>query len=88
MLVKNSPNNARGCVYKILCKDCDNCYIGQTGKELNTRIKQHRYSVRKGPESNALFVHTRDNNHCTDWNNASKNCLVTLHSKEILLSPL
>ncbi len=32
MLVKNSPNNARGCVYKIPCKDCDNCYIGQKGK--------------------------------------------------------
>lgn len=71
MLVKNSPNNSNGCVYKIPCKDCNSFYLGQTGKDLETRLKQHKYSVRTGQESNALFIHSRDNNHCIDWSNAS-----------------
>ena len=71
LLIKNSPDQTDGCVYKIPCKDCDMFYIGQTGKDLDTRIKQHKYSVRTGQESNALFVHLRDKNHCIDWSNAT-----------------
>lgn len=72
LLIKNSPDQVEhSCVYKIPCKDCDKFYIGQTGKDLPTRIKQHKYSVRTGQVSNALFVHLRDMNHCIDWSNAS-----------------
>ena len=46
-------------------------YIGQTGKDLNMRIKQHKYSIRYGQESNALFVHLRDFGHSIDWKNAN-----------------
>ncbi len=51
---------------------CKNFCVGQTDKELNTWIKQHRQSVRTGNESIALYVYTRENNHCTDWKTASK----------------
>ena len=71
-LIKNSPVNSAGCVYNIPCKQCDMVYIGQTGKDLSVRIKQHKYSVRTGQESNALFVHMRDKNHPIDWEKASK----------------
>lgn len=70
LLIKNSPENKEGCVYKIPCKNCNKCYIGQTGKELNVRLKQHKYSVRSGQMSNALFVHLRDFNHCINWEEA------------------
>ena len=46
-------------------------HIGQTGKDLSVRIKQHKYSVRTGQTSNALFVHLRDYNHPIDWDNAA-----------------
>ena len=49
--------------------------INISPKEINqlaeTRLKQHKYSVRTGQESNALFVHLRDTKHCIDWDNAS-----------------
>ena len=60
-----------GCIYKIPCKECNKCYIGQTGKSLALRVKQHKYSVRTGQESNALFIHLRDMNHCIDWPQAT-----------------
>ena len=32
----------RGVVYKIDCRDCDASYVGQTGRQLGTRVKEHR----------------------------------------------
>jgi len=29
-------------VYKILCKNCERVYVGETGMPLGTRVKEHR----------------------------------------------
>ena len=71
-LIKNSPVNKCGCIYEIPCKDCDKKYIGQSGKEMKVRIQQHKYCVRTGNDSNALFIHLRDFNHVIDWVNAKE----------------
>ncbi len=71
-LIKNSPQCHEGCIYTVPCKDCNRFYIGQTGKTLEQRKKKHKYSVRAGQESNALFVHVRDSSHCIDWENCKK----------------
>ena len=70
IIIRNSPNNALGCIYEVPCRDCNKRYYGQTSKELSLRIQQHKYSVRTGQSSNALFVHLRDSNHPIDWNAA------------------
>ena len=70
MLIKNSPSLCNGCVYEIPCKDCNCKYIGQTGKGLATRIKQHKYSIRSGQMSNALFLHRNNDNHVIDWDSS------------------
>lgn len=72
VLIKNSPQCNEGCVYTIPCKHCNKYYIGQTGKSLELRKKQHMYSIRAGQDSNALFVHVRDNNHVINWNNSKE----------------
>lgn len=33
--------NSNG-VYKLICKDCEYSYIGETGRQLNIRIKEHQ----------------------------------------------
>ena len=61
-LIKNSPHvdeSRRGCVYSIGCKNCNQLYIGQTGKFLEARVKQHKYAVRTGNESSAIFKHVQ-----------------------------
>ena len=37
-----------GVIYKIPCKGCDEFYIGETGRSLGTRLKEHR-SKRDNP---------------------------------------
>ena len=70
LLIKNSPvSEFNGCVHKIPCNNCDRFYVGQTGKHLEKRIKQHKYSVRSGQESSAIFCHVRDKNHIIDFAN-------------------
>ena len=70
-LIKNSPNNDSGGVYIVPCKDCNDVYVGQTGKCLKDRIKQHRQSVMSAQESNGIFKHRERVDHNIDWD-ASK----------------
>ena len=45
-------------------------YVGQTGKTVLERCKQHQYNVRTANSSSALFTHKRDKDHFIDWGNA------------------
>ena len=69
-LIKNSPPSNSGIVYKIPCRDCDQFYVGQTGKSLKTRISQHQYSVRMCQSSSGLFQHKAANDHHINWSEA------------------
>ncbi len=41
--------------------------MGQTGKDLQKRISQHKYNVRTGQEGSGLFKHKESFDHHTDW---------------------
>ena len=45
---KLSPNVSSSLVYKFDCEQCNACYIGETRRHLQTRIKEH---VRGNPPS-------------------------------------
>ncbi|EZA48222.1 hypothetical protein X777_14228 [Ooceraea biroi] len=34
-------------VYKISCCDCDGSYVGQTKRQLHTKINEHRKDINK-----------------------------------------
>ena len=44
---KDRPDDLEpaGVVYNIPCMDCSSCYIGQTGRKLGIRIKEHKRAV-------------------------------------------
>ena len=71
ILIKNSPQQHDNVIYNIPCMDCAAFYIGQTSKGLGKRLVQHKYSVRTGQCSNALFIHLSENNHRINWNNSN-----------------
>jgi len=43
---KRDQNERVGVVYRIHCSPYHPCYIGLTGRTLNTRIKEHKYALK------------------------------------------
>ena len=54
-------------VYKIKCSDCQASYIGETGRNLNTRLTEHKRAMRNGHANNHITVHHQLTNHNIDW---------------------
>ena len=47
-----------GVVYKILCDTCNKSYIGETGRNMEARAKEHRAHRKNGlPELSAVAQH-------------------------------
>ena len=65
-----NPLDAAPGIYEIPCGACPKKYIGETGRTLSKRISEHRRDVTNGKESNACFIHLRNEGHVIDWNNA------------------
>ena len=60
----------KGVVYQIPCAQCDEVYVGETGRPLKTRITEHKRAVSTGDVRNANAVHCMKTNHSMDWNAA------------------
>ena len=56
----------KGVIYEVPCADCDCVYVGETGRSLEMRLKEHRYTVKKDSK-NGKAVHTCSSNHNVDW---------------------
>ena len=72
-LVRTKPpcdSSQSGGVYVIPCKDCDSCYVGETGRTLAIRLSEHKRYVRFGAVQSAVFHHVQDKNHNIDWPSA------------------
>ena len=57
-------------VYTVPCKDCSNIYVGETKRNLKTRITEHKYAVRTADQKNGIAVHVQKEDHRIDWENA------------------
>lgn len=69
LLVNNKtkiPQLNQSGVYKINCKDCEAVYIGQTGRSLEKRLKEHRNSIINNIKNTGISTHCIDNNHFID----------------------
>ncbi|MEL7523226.1 MAG: GIY-YIG nuclease family protein, partial [Cyanobacteria bacterium J06553_1] len=73
-LIKNNtrivPFDSAPGIYEIPCGACPKKYIGETGRTLAKRLQEHKRDVKTGKESNACFIHLRDEGHVIDWSNA------------------
>lgn len=57
-------------VYKVDCKDCNSCYIGQTSRSLKGRLTSHKSDCRRGVRSCALSEHVISKDHRIDFDDA------------------
>lgn len=55
-------------IYKLDCNDCSKCYIGQTGRNIAKRAKEHERAYRlKRPEASAVAEHALETGHKFDF---------------------
>ena len=53
-----------------MCKDCDASYVGQTDRQLKTRITEHRNYIRWNTSTRSVITkHKLQITHDFDWNN-------------------
>ena len=64
-------NRRKGVVYSIPCAECPCTYIGQTGRSLDHRLREHRRALKNGDlGSSALAEHVFSVNHRVDLSKA------------------
>ena len=52
---------------EVPCADCNSVYIGETGRNLEMRLKEHRYAVKRQDDKNRITVHAQESGHDVDW---------------------
>ena len=68
---KDKPEDRQGAVYKIKCCDCQASYIGETGRNLSTRLTQHKRATKNGDVNNHIAEHHLKTKRQTDWDSAT-----------------
>ena len=57
-----------GVVYNISCQECSSSYVGQTGRSLQQRIREHKRAVQQqNISTNALAEHAWHKGHKINW---------------------
>jgi len=66
---KTGPQSPSG-IYKLKCSTCNNAYIGQSGRSITVRYKEHVRYVRTNNPKSAYASHILNNKH--EHGNASE----------------
>ena len=64
----------KGVVYEVPYGKCEHVYIGETGRNLKERLKEHRYAVKKGNLKNGIAVRACQQHYSVDWDAAKVRC--------------
>jgi hypothetical protein len=67
---RTAVDTSNNVVYKVFCKDCDASYVGQTKRQLRTRLNEHiRNSNPNTLKQTVITEHTLEYDHVFDWQN-------------------
>ena len=72
------------CVYKINCLNCNQCYVGQTGRTIAIRRKEHE----RLSEFSAVSNHVKNTGHSIDFQNPEILCCEGDLRKRLILESL
>lgn len=64
---KRPNKDKKNVVYKIDCSECDIAYIGETGRDTKTRIKEHQKYIEKKNETSAIYQHNKATGDRMNW---------------------
>jgi len=64
----NKHDTKNNIVYKIFCNNCNASYVGQTKRQLKTRINEHEKNVRFDESKHSVITkHMTEMNHTFNW---------------------
>ena len=63
-------NRELSVVYQVPCGNCDKSYIGETGRGIQTRIKEHKRDLRNDADHSAFVIHAHSTAHLPNWDGA------------------
>ncbi|CAF1416142.1 unnamed protein product [Didymodactylos carnosus] len=66
----DESRKTKNIVYSIPCTNCDFKYFGETSRDINIRIEEHRYDVRRHAPNSKIVQHVHEKKHVMDFNNA------------------
>ena len=77
-----------GVVYKLACGDCNACYVGETGRQVEDRMVEHRRDINNRKITSKVFEHVNNTGHNFDFDNVSildqcKHKKVRLHLESV-----
>jgi hypothetical protein len=75
-------------VYKIPCLNCDKCYIGETNRNKETRMNEHKSDIRKHTESSNVAKHANEQKHSFDFLHSETLTLETNWRRRIIKESL
>ena len=64
---KTTKIQKRNAIYPIPCKNCEQHYIGQTSKKIETRLTEHKNAINRYDLLSYPASHTHDNGHTFNW---------------------
>jgi len=66
----DQPLSKNNVVYKIQCRDCEATYVGQTKRQLKTRLREHKNNLKLDQSKHSVISeHITKYNHSFDWEN-------------------
>ena len=69
---KDKPEHRPRAVDKIQCSDCQATFIGETGRNLTTRLNEHNRAAKKGDLNNNVAEHHLKASYTIDWDYATR----------------
>jgi tetrahydrodipicolinate N-succinyltransferase len=67
---KNEHSCNSNVVYRINCNDCNASYVGQTKRQLQTRLIEHKNNIKLDSiRHSVISEHILNKQHTFDWNN-------------------
>ena len=81
-------NERAGVVYKLNCLDCNAAYVGETGRQVEDRMAEHRRDIANRKQTSKVFEHVNGTGHSFDFDNVEilDNCnhkKVRLHLESV-----
>ena len=64
---------------RIKCSDCQATYIGETGRNLSTRLTEHKRATRNDDVNNHIAEHHLQGKHQIDWDSVLIQCSLEIY---------